>query len=221
MLRRAVALPGRTQGGMARVGVEVGVEEVGPSRRASSGGAKAVPWGSSSVLSVLQPASAWVVPGRALSSGVVVGRCRRALSSGGNFLLVDKYDPGLLLRSQTSRFPLLFFGAGRVRYPVRVGAFAQHLVRKRHAAGSLAKGEGSENGSVTNTGGRDFIGALLRHKTDEPTRPGSDGVAVLPRRSGDCTTGIGGKDSGGNCIGMAFGRRGLGHGGWSITAGKK
>ena len=73
---RAVALPGRTQGGVAPGGVEVGVEEVGPSRRASSGGAKAVPWGSSSVLSVLRPASAWVVPGRALSSGVVVGIAR-------------------------------------------------------------------------------------------------------------------------------------------------
>ena len=58
--------------------------------------------------------------------------------------MVDKFDLGLLLRSQTSRLPLLFFGAGLVRYPVRVGAFAQHLVRKRHAAGGLAKGEGSE-----------------------------------------------------------------------------
>ena len=61
---------------MAPGGVEVGVEGVSPSRRTSSGGAKVVPWGSSSVLSVLRPASAWVVPGRALSSGVVVGIAR-------------------------------------------------------------------------------------------------------------------------------------------------
>ena len=74
------------------------------------------------------------------------------------------------------------------------------------------KARGVKNGSVTNNGGRDFIGALLRHKTDEPTRPGSDGVAGLPRRSVERTAGIGGKDSEGNRIKMAFGRRGLGPG---------
>jgi len=130
----------------------------------------------------------------------------------GGFSVSWQVRPGVAPAQPGEPRPLLFFGAGLARYHVRVGAFAQYLVRERHAAGGLVKGEVTGDCSVTNIGGRDLIGALLRHKTDESIRPGSDRVAGLPRRSVDCTAGIGGKDSGGNRIGMAFGRGGLGPG---------
>ena len=94
----------------------------------------------------------------------------------GGFSVGWQVRPGSALAQPGEPRPLLFFGAGLARYHVRVGAFAQHLVRERHVAGGLVKGEVTGDCSVTNIGGRDLIGALLRHKTNESTRPEPDRV---------------------------------------------
>ena len=104
------------------------------------------------------------LPGTPFTRQTLVLNTAPCLRRWGELSVSWQVRPGFALAQLDEPRPLLFFGAGPARYHVRVGAFAQHLVRERHAAGGLVKGEGTGDCSVTNIGGRDLIGALLRHK---------------------------------------------------------